>query len=48
MLEENDLIGLIKIHDQFKLTQWKYTCCGIDGLIIHYKYGIEIGKITAD
>lgn len=39
---------LLEIHNKYKLTDWNYDCCGLDGLLDWYKHGIENGQIKAD
>lgn len=47
-VEKKDYRKLLMIHNEYKLTNFNYTCCGIDGLVEHYKHGIEIGAIKID
>ena len=35
-----DIIALIRIHDQYKLSRFSY-CCDQAGLLAWFKYGIE-------
>lgn len=46
LVNENKLPELLLIHDQYKLTQYDYGCCTLEGLLNWFKHGIEIGAIT--
>lgn len=47
-VEKRDLQKLLSIHNEYKLSTHNYTCCGIDDLIKHFKYAIEIGEVKAN
>jgi hypothetical protein len=48
MVRDNDLLGLLHLHDTYKLSDYSYSCCGLDGLLRWFQNGIDNGEITID
>ena len=44
-VEQNKMKELLAIHDKYKLTKYHYGCCDLNGLMTHFKHGIEQGLI---
>lgn len=45
---EFNIMPLLILHNKYKLSIYEYKCCGLDGLVAHFKIAIENGQITAD
>lgn len=45
LIEGNDIIALLRIHDEYKLTDYKYGCCNADGMMAFFKAGLKEGLI---
>ena len=45
LLAKNDIQGLVKIHDRYKLSEYSYCCSGIEGVRNWFTWAIEQGII---
>lgn len=37
MILVGDLVGLLEVHDQYKVSSYDYGCCGLEGLLNRFK-----------
>lgn len=47
-VNEKDYQLLLIIHNEYKLTNFNYNCCELDGMLKHYQNGIDVGAIKID
>lgn len=45
LLSQNDIQGLVKIHDKYQLSEYSYCCSGIEGVRNWFTWAIEQGII---
>lgn len=44
-ISNNDQRKLLELHDKYKLTEYKYGCCNMDGLMAFYLHGLQTQQI---
>lgn len=45
LLSQNDIQGLVKIHDKYQLSEYSYCCSGIEGVRNWFTWAIEQGIV---
>lgn len=45
LIRANEIRELWIIHNKYKLTNYDYSCCGLDGMMDWYQHGLREGLI---
>jgi hypothetical protein len=41
LIRENNIVELQKIHTQYKLSEYDYSCCNLEAMMRWYQWGVD-------